>query len=73
MIWFVCFDIIGARATHNGRSLFDIDKAGYCLVDSVGLSKNNWNDKESRDYYLEEWIAELNYEAALYAKEFKAN
>ena len=59
------------KASHGGRSLFDIDEEGYSLIDSVGLSKKNWEDKESRDSYLEEWIAEMRYEASLYAKEFK--
>ena len=58
------------KAAHNGRSLFGIDSDGYSLVDSIGLRKENWENKEVRDEYLEEWIAELEYEARLMAKDF---
>jgi hypothetical protein len=58
------------KANHNGRSLFDIDENGYTVVDSIGLRWENWDNRETRDEYLAEWIAELEYEAKLLARDF---
>ena len=52
------------------RDLWDIDKDGYMVLDSAGLSVENWKDKECRDEYLAEWIFELQAESSRLAKEF---
>lgn len=46
-----------------GKDLWEIDADGYTLVDSIGLSPENWEDKEARDEYLEGWQAEQMEEA----------
>jgi hypothetical protein len=43
-----------------GCPMWDIDEKGYIVHDCVGLSPENWKDKGMRDYYLSEWIAEMN-------------
>ena len=58
------------RENHNGRSLFDIDDNGYALVDEIGLSNAHWDDKETRDEYLDIWMTEKEYECELYRREF---
>jgi len=47
-----------------GKNLWDIDDDGYMVVDSAGLSRANWKNKESRNYYLDEWNYELDEECA---------
>ena len=47
----------------HGRPLLDIDADGYSVVDSVGLRKENWDNREARREYLGEWSAELDEEA----------
>ena len=48
----------------HGENLWDIDEDGYMVLDSAGLSRANWKNKESRDYYLDEWNYELDEELA---------
>lgn len=46
-----------------GYKLFGTDKTGeYMIVDSIGLRRENWKDKESRDDYLDQWNYELDME-----------
>lgn len=42
-----------------GKPLWDIDENGYLLIDSIGLSRENWKDKEARNEYLEEYCYQL--------------
>lgn len=42
-----------------GKPLWDIDEGGYLLIDSIGLSRENWKDKEARNGYLEEYCYQL--------------
>lgn len=52
-----------------GEPLWDIED-GYVVIDSIGLRKENWKNKESRIGYLEQWAAELRYEADCMAADF---
>ena len=45
-----------------GKPMWDIDDDGYCVIDSVGLSRSNWDDREMRDSYLDMWIDDLEEE-----------
>lgn len=42
-------------------------------LDSVGLSAENWNNVESRDEYLAQFVDDLDAEASYYANEFIKN
>lgn len=59
------------KATHNGRSLWDIDADGYIVLDAVGLSREHWKHKDERNEYLDEYAYELDYEAELLARDFE--
>lgn len=51
------------KQKHNGRPLFDTDETGeYMILDGVGLRRENWKNKETRDMYLDEWNGELDEE-----------
>lgn len=50
------------KAAHDGRPLFGIDKDGYSVLDSAGLRRENWLNKEARDEYLSLWADELDEE-----------
>lgn len=39
------------------------------VLDSVGLSKENWDNKEARDEYLDEYIMDLNEEESYMTKD----
>lgn len=45
-----------------GKPLYGIDKDGYVVVDSAGLSREHWEDKEVRLEYLTEWNSDIDYE-----------
>lgn len=51
-----------------GKNLWDIDEKGYIEVDTYGLRNENWKDKETRNEYLDGFIAEMEYfvENAIY-------
>lgn len=55
-----------------GKPMWEIDESGYCIIDRVGLRRENWKDKESRDYYLSTWLddiaAEVAFEEAMFMK-----
>ena len=53
-----------------GRKLFDIGEDGYMVLNTVGLHKDNWNNKEARDEYLSGWAFELDEELHCLAAEF---
>lgn len=44
-----------------GKCMWEIE-GGYYDVDSVGLSRANWKNKRMRNEYLDEWLAEREYE-----------
>ena len=52
-----------------GKPLWEIE-AGYVFIDSIGLRLENWKNKETRMEYLEQWAAELRYEANCMAEDF---
>lgn len=47
----------------HGRPLYGIDEDGYSVVETVGLGRENWENRESRDEYLNIWADELDEEA----------
>ena len=55
-----------------GKPMWEIDESGYSIIDRVGLRRENWKDKESRDYYLSTWLddiaAEVAFEEAMFMK-----
>lgn len=59
------------KAEHDGRGLLGIDEDGYCVIDSVGLRRDNWKSKVLRDHYLDLWIDELNEEYAWMQRDFE--
>lgn len=54
------------------KPLWDIDESGYCVIEAVGLRRENWKKLESRRMYLEGWIEEMReelaYEMAMFEK-----
>lgn len=54
-----------------GHTLYGIDSKGFCVVGVVGLSKENWEDKEARLEYLQGWSDELDEEGAILAEQFE--
>lgn len=47
------------------KPLFETDPSGnYILLNSVGLRRENWSNKEVRDEYLAGWCSELDEELA---------
>jgi len=57
-----------------GKPLFEIQEDGYMIIDSIGLSRENWDNKEARDEYLHGWCMNMEEEQAYMtadlAKEF---
>ena len=53
-----------------GHSLYGIDETGYTVLDSVGLHKDNWTNKASRNEYLEMWAEELKEEERYMIEDF---
>lgn len=51
------------------RPLYEVE-AGMIVADSVGLSRENWDDLESREEYLSEWVSEIDEIFADALKEF---
>lgn len=49
---------------HNGKPLVGMDEDGFSVVESVGLRRENWENKEARMEYLNVWADELDEEAA---------
>ncbi len=54
-----------------GRPLFGLDADGYMVLDSAGLSRENWENREARDSYLFAWTTDLDEEAAALAADFE--
>lgn len=53
-----------------GKDLWEIDEDGYVVEDTVGLSVEHWDNKESRIEYLTEWAEELKEEANRIMQEY---
>ena len=51
------------KRNHDGRSL-------YIHQPTIGLSRENWKDKESRDGYLSVWCNDLDAELESMAADF---
>lgn len=58
------------KRTHDGRSLLGIGGDGYIILDSIGLSRENWKNKEARDGYLSAWCNDLDDELASMEADF---
>ena len=58
------------KRTHDGRSLLGIGGDGYIILDSIGLSRENWKNKEARDGYLSAWCIDLDDELASMEADF---
>ena len=55
---------------HKGNSPLDIGTDGYMVIDTIGLSRENWNDREARNAYLEGWSSDLDEETSYLAEQF---
>ena len=43
---------------------------GYIILETIGLSRENWKDKEARDGYLSVWCNDLDAELESMAADF---
>lgn len=57
------------KAKYN-KPLWDIDENGMTEITSAGLSRENWENKESRREYLSMWADEVEEESAALAADF---
>ena len=57
----------------HGRPLWGIDKDGYIVLDSAGLSREHWDDEDARTMYLTEWNYEISDEVDYLVDEFVRN
>lgn len=55
---------------NHGKPLFGIDHDGYMVIDSIGLSRENWENREARDDYLHGWSQDLDAESSRLADDF---
>lgn len=55
----------------HGSQLWGIDPDGYVVINSAGLRRENWTRKAVRDEYLDEWIGEIEEEAACLARNYE--
>ena len=53
-----------------GRHLCEIVD-GYMILDTVGLRRENWNNKAARNEYLFQWCADLDEEMACMVHDFE--
>ena len=56
--------------THSGFPLLGIGTDGYIVIDTIGMSRENWADTEARDAYLTAWAEDLDEETQRLAEEF---
>lgn len=47
----------------HGSQLYGIGEDGYVVSDTIGLRRENWENPESRQAYLEGWCADLDAES----------
>jgi len=59
------------KRIHDGRPLYGIDADGYMVLDTIGLSAENWRNKEARDVYLCGWCLDLDEQAACLTMDFE--
>lgn len=52
---------------------FGIDEAPYRVLDTVGLSRDNWNDRAERDEYLRGYKQDLDDESSYLVQDFIQN
>lgn len=52
---------------------FGVDEAPYRVLDTVGLSRDNWNDKPERDEYLRGYKQDLDSETSYLVRDFIQN
>ncbi len=52
---------------------FGIDKAPYRVLDTAGLSRDNWNDRAERDEYLRGYKQDLDNETSYLVQDFIQN
>lgn len=50
------------KKNHGGRSLYGVGSDGYIVLSSIGLGRENWENKEARDGYLSGWCVDLDDE-----------
>lgn len=55
---------------HN-HTLYGIDADGYMTLDSIGLSRKNWDNEDLRREYLSQWAVDLDEEARALARDFE--
>lgn len=58
------------KQDHGGRSLYGVGDDGYIVLESAGLSRKNWNDREARDGYLSAWCNDLDAELESMSADF---
>ena len=54
----------------HGGTLYGIGDDGYMVLDTIGLSRTNWEDKETRDEYLAAWAADIDEWVEMMASDF---
>lgn len=54
----------------HGSGLYGIGDDGYIILDTIGLSSENWNDREARDGYLSGWCDDLDGELERMSADF---
>lgn len=59
------------KREHAGQPLCGIDADGYMVLDTIGLSAENWRNKEARDDYLRGLCFDLDEQAACLMANFE--
>lgn len=54
----------------HGEPLYGVDHDGYMVIDSIGLSRENWENREARDGYLLAWSQDMDAEISGLAADF---
>ena len=54
-----------------GRDLWHISEDGYIEMESVGLCRENWKNREARDEYLDGWMQDMKEETDILAEQFR--
>mgnify|MGYP003571350182 CR=1 FL=1 len=56
--------------TRHGYPLYHVDETGYEVLDSIGLRRENWDNRETRMEYLHGWAEELEEETRCMMDDF---